>query len=81
MLIVDGAQLRRLDYQTIYASQYTRPNLIFNQCRIKIRKGFPNTRLITCRSSKKRRYLNGVGECEGSKYVCTSSHIESPMFL
>ena len=39
------------------------------------RWGAPNTRLITCRFSKEHRHLNGVGECEGSKYVCTHSHI------
>ena len=32
---------------------------------------FPSTRLITCRSSKEHRHLHSVGECEGSKYVCT----------
>ena len=41
----------------------------------------PNTRLITCRSSKEHRDLNGVGECEGNKYVSTCSHLENPMFL
>ena len=43
--------------------------------------GGPNTRLVTCRSSKENRHLNGIGECEGSKYVCTCSHLENPMFL
>ena len=43
--------------------------------------GVPNTRLITCRSSKEHQDLNGVGECQGSKYVSNCSHLESPMFL
>ena len=41
----------------------------------------PNTRLITCRSSKEHQDLNPAGECKGSKYVRTCSHLESPMFL
>ena len=32
-------------------------------------------------NSKGHGDLNGVGECEGSKYVCTCFHLESPMFL
>ena len=43
--------------------------------------GVLNTWLITCRSSKEHRDLNSVGECKGSKYVCTCSHLESSMFL
>ena len=43
--------------------------------------GFPNTRLITCRSSKEHRDLNCVGECEGSKYVCTCCHLENLISL
>ena len=41
----------------------------------------PNTRLITCRSSKEHQDLNPAGECKGSKYVRTCSHLENPMFL
>ena len=29
-------------------------------------RGFPNARLVTCRSSKEHQHLNSVGECEGS---------------
>ena len=41
----------------------------------------PVTRLVACRSSKEHRHMNGVGECEGSKYVCTCFRVENPMFL
>ena len=43
--------------------------------------GVSNTRLITCRSSKEHRDLNGVGEGEGNKYACTCSHLKNLMFL
>ena len=41
----------------------------------------PNTQLITCRPSKEHQDLKPAGECKGSKYVRTCSHLINPMFL
>ena len=48
------------------------------RCGTSVREGVPNTRLITCRSSKEHRDLNGIGDCEGM-YVCTCFKSDVPL--
>ena len=62
----DGVDLEKeLSYRQQAAS------LIFAKVREGVPNGggFPNTRLITCRSSKEYPDLNGIEECEGSMYA------------
>ena len=49
------------------------------RCGTSVREGVPNTRLITCRSSKEHRDLNGIGDCKGSKYACTCFKSDAPL--